>query len=119
VISPLARPCRFTERSGNRKFESISLQRRVSCEPYFLSRASLMAAVAHRINHARELHQHPVAGSLDDATMMFSDFGVNQLAAMPFEPFVRPFLIRAHVTRVARHIGSEDRGKATKGRHRS
>ena len=73
----------------------------------------------HRINHARELDQHPVAGSLDDATMMFSDLGIDQFAAMPFEPFVRPFLIRAHETRVAHHIGGEDRGKATKGRHRS
>jgi hypothetical protein len=30
----------------DREFESTLLQRRVSCEPYFLSRASLMAAVA-------------------------------------------------------------------------
>ena len=37
TVSPLRR---------DRGFESPFLQRRVSCEPYFLSRASLMAAVA-------------------------------------------------------------------------
>jgi len=30
---PLARPCRFTERSGNRKFESVPLQQRVISKP--------------------------------------------------------------------------------------
>jgi hypothetical protein len=28
---------------------------------------------------------------------------------MPFEAFVRPFLVRTHQARIARHIGDKDR----------
>ena len=36
---------------------------------------------------------------------------------MGLDPFVCPLLIRPHQTRVARHIGGEDCGKAADRRH--
>jgi hypothetical protein len=65
----------------------------------------------HRGDHARELAQHPVTGGLDDPAMVFDDFGVDECAAMLFEPLVRPLLIRPHQTRIASHVGGEDRGE--------
>ena len=46
------------------------------------------------VDDAREFHQHPVAGRLDDAAGMLADFRVDELAAMRLEAFVRPFLVR-------------------------
>ena len=43
---------------------------------------------------------------------MLFDFRLDKLPEMRFEPVVRPFLIRPHQARVARHIGGEDRGEA-------
>jgi hypothetical protein len=40
--------------------------------------------------------------------MVFGDFRVDKLAAMPFEPFECPFLIAAHQPRIARDIGGQD-----------
>src|SRR5207253_7963218 len=37
---------------------------------------------AHRIDDARKLHQHAVAGGLDNPAVMLPDFGVDKLAAM-------------------------------------
>jgi hypothetical protein len=51
---------------------------------------------AHRIDDARELHQHAIAGRLDDAAGMFADLRVDELAAVCLEAFVRSFFIRAH-----------------------
>ena len=63
------------------------------------------AAQRDRVDDAREFRQHPVAGRLDDAAVMLADLWVDELAAMRLEAFVRSFLVRAHQTRVARHIG--------------
>ena len=41
-----------------------------------------LGGAAHRIDDARKFHQHPVAGGLDDATVMLRDFRVDQLAAV-------------------------------------
>jgi hypothetical protein len=50
---------------------------------------------------------------------MLADLRVDELAAMRLETFVRAFLIRAHQARIARHIGGEDRSKATRRGHSS
>jgi len=47
-----------------------------------------------RIYYARKFHQHAVAGVLYNATTVFRDLRINQLAKMSFEAFVRAFLIR-------------------------
>jgi hypothetical protein len=39
------------------------------------------------------------------------DLRVDEFAAVRLEAFERPFLVRAHQPRVARHIGGEDRGE--------
>jgi hypothetical protein len=74
-----------------------------------------LSGTADRVDDARELYQYPVARPLDDAAGMLADLRVDELAAMRLEALVRSFLVRAHQTRVARHIGGEDRGK-TAGR---
>src|SRR4051794_37465393 len=38
------------------------------------------------LNDARELDQEAIAGRLDDAALVFTDFGVDQFAAMGSEP---------------------------------
>jgi hypothetical protein len=73
---------------------------------------------AHRVDDAREFHQHPVASRLDYTAGMRADLRVDQLAAMRLQALVRAFLIRTHQARVACHIGGEDRGK-TAGRGHS
>jgi len=59
----------------------------------------------------RKFHQHAVAGSLHDATAVFPDLRIDELAAMRLETLERPFLVRSHQPRIARHIGGEDRGE--------
>jgi hypothetical protein len=44
--------------------------------------------------------------------MVSFDCRIDQLAEMPSQPLMRAFLIGSHQTRVAGHIGGEDRGKA-------
>jgi hypothetical protein len=51
------------------------------------------------------------AGGLNDAPAMLPDLRVDELAAMRFEAFERPFLVDSHQSRVARHIGCENRGE--------
>jgi hypothetical protein len=53
----------------------------------------------------------PVAGGFDQGPAVLGDFGIDQLLEVGLELRVRPFLISAHQTRVARHIGREDRSK--------
>jgi hypothetical protein len=66
----------------------------------------------HRIDDARKFDQHPVAGGLDDAAVVFGDFRIEKLMAQRFEAFERAFLVRPHQPRISRHIGGEDRGEA-------
>ena len=61
------------------------------------------------LDHARELDQEAVAGRLDETAMMLCDLGIDQFAAMRFEPRERAFLVLAHQPAVARVIGREDR----------
>ena len=74
-------------------------------------RALQLGGAADRVDDAREFHQHPVAGRLDDAAGVLADLRIDQLAAMRLEAFVRAFLVRSHQPRIARHIGGEDRGE--------
>jgi hypothetical protein len=48
---------------------------------------------------------------------MFADLRIDEFAAMRLEAFVRAFLVRAHQTRVARHIGGQDRGETAGSGH--
>jgi hypothetical protein len=77
-----------------------------------------LGGTAHRVDDAREFHQHPVVGRLYDAAGMLADLRVDELAAMRLKALVRAFLVRAHQTRIPRHIGGEDRGE-TAGRDHS
>jgi hypothetical protein len=51
---------------------------------------------AHRVDDARELDQHAVAGGLDDAPAMLGDLGINQFAPVRLQPRKGPFLVRTH-----------------------
>ncbi len=66
---------------------------------------------AHRVDHAAELDQSPVAGPLDDATVVDGDGRVDQVAAQSPQPRERALLVRAGKPAVADHVGGEDRGK--------
>jgi hypothetical protein len=72
---------------------------------------------AHRINDARKLDQHAVAGGLDDAAAMLGYLRVDELMAQCLEAFERAFFVRSHQPRVARHIGGEDRGETARLAH--
>jgi hypothetical protein len=67
----------------------------------------------HRIDDARKVHQHPVAGRLDDAAAMRVDLRLDELAAMRLEASVRAFLVHPHQPRIPCHIGGKDRGEAS------
>ena len=61
---------------------------------------------AHRIDDARELGQHAVAGGLDDAPAELADLGIDELTAMRLEALECTLLIAAHQPRIPGHIGS-------------
>jgi len=67
---------------------------------------------AHRIDDTGKLHQHPVAGGLDDAALVFGDLRIDELIAQRLEALERAFLVRPHQPRIPRHIGGEDCGEA-------
>src|SRR5207247_4798418 len=48
---------------------------------------------AHRVDDAAELDQHPVAGGLDDATLVLGDAGIDQLIAVSLKTRERAFLV--------------------------
>ena len=80
-------------------------------------RALQLDGAAHRVDDAREFHQHAVAGGLDDAAAVLPDLRVDELAAMRLEPFERALLVRPHQPRIGRHIGGEDRGETADNGH--
>jgi len=81
-------------------------------------RALNFARTAHRIDHAGEFRQHPIAGGLDDPAVMLADLRIDHFAQMRLEAFVSAFLIGAHQARIAHHIGREDRGEPACGSRR-
>ena len=50
---------------------------------------------AHRVHHAAELNNGSIAGSLDDATVVHGDCGINQIAADRPKPRQRTIFVRA------------------------
>ena len=63
------------------------------------------------VHDARELHQHAVAGELDDAPLVLGDLGVDQLLAMRIQRGKRGGLVGAHQAAVADHVGGQDSGE--------
>jgi hypothetical protein len=62
----------------------------------------------HGVDHAAELRDEPVAGSLDDAAAMHGDGRVDQVAPQRAEPRERAILIGAREPAVADHIRDQD-----------
>src|ERR1051325_1002019 len=50
-------------------------------------------SATNRVNYARELHQHAIAGGLDDSSAVFGDGGVDQFAAECLEARECAFLV--------------------------
>ena len=74
-----------------------------------LAHAALdLGGAGDRVHHARELHQHAVAGELDDAPLVLGDLGVDQLVAMRLERGKRAGLVSAHEAAVADHVGGQE-----------
>ena len=65
------------------------------------------ARAAHRLDRARELGHHTVAGSGEDPPMMPGDQFIDHLAAR-VQRSQRPFLVARHEARIAGHVGRED-----------
>ena len=70
----------------------------------------------HRVDHARELDQHAVAGGLENAAARLGDRRVDDLGAQALQARERAFLVCAHHAAEAHHVGGEDRRKAAQGR---
>jgi hypothetical protein len=64
---------------------------------------------AHRVDHAAELDDDPVAGALDDAPVMGSDGGFDQIAAQTPEPRQGAILVRSREPAVADDIRDQNR----------
>ena len=61
-----------------------------------------------RLDHTRKLRQQTVAGGFDDATLVFGDLRIDELAAMGSQPRQRTGLIMAHQPAISGDIGGED-----------
>src|ERR1700733_2481016 len=72
---------------------------------------------SHRVDHAAELTNEPVARSLDDAPMMRSDRRINQIAAQRPQPRQRSLLVGAGEPAVTDNIGDQDRSNLPRFRH--
>src|SRR5271166_4087282 len=64
---------------------------------------------AHRVDHAAEFDEAAVPGALDDASVMGSYGGINQIAAQPAQPRQRAILVRAGEPAVADHVRDQNR----------
>src|SRR6202023_2787646 len=65
----------------------------------------------HRVDDAGKLDEQTVSRSLDDATTMFLDFGIRQLAPKRFEPRKGSLLVGTHEPAVTSDIGGENGGQ--------
>jgi hypothetical protein len=61
------------------------------------------------IDHAAELDEQPVAGGLDETTLVLGDFRVDHLAAQGLEAAERSLLVGLDQPRIAGDIGGKDR----------
>ncbi len=66
---------------------------------------------AHRVDHAAELDDAPVAGALDDTSVVNGDSRIDQVATQRPEPRQNAILVRSREPAVADNIGDEDRRK--------
>jgi len=68
-------------------------------------------------HNAAKFRQEAVASVLYDPASVLGDLRIDQYAEVGSEPLVRPLLIRAHLARVPRHVGGEDRSEAADSGH--
>ena len=61
------------------------------------------------VDHAAKFDEAAVAGALDDAPVMRSDRGIDQIAPQRSQPRQRPLFVRAGEPAVADDIGDQDR----------
>jgi hypothetical protein len=66
----------------------------------------------HRVNDARELAQHAVAGELDDPTLVLGDQRFEEVLAVDLQPLERAALVALRQARIADHVASQDRCEA-------
>ena len=66
---------------------------------------------AHRVDDAAELDERPIAGALDDATVMHGDRRVDEIASQRPQASQGTILVRAGQPAEANHIGGKDRGE--------
>ena len=64
---------------------------------------------AHGVDDAAKLDEAAVAGALDDASVMRSDRGIDQIAAQPAQPRQGAILVRSREPAVADDIRDQDR----------
>src|ERR1700733_2319224 len=72
---------------------------------------------SHRVDHAAELTNEPVARSLDDAPMMRSDRRINQIAAQRPQPRQRSLLVGPGEPAITDDIGDQDRSDLPRLHH--
>ena len=65
----------------------------------------------HRVDDTGKLDEQTVARSLDDATAMFLDFGIGQLAPKRLQPRKSSLLVGTHEPAVTSDIGGKNRGQ--------
>jgi hypothetical protein len=68
-------------------------------------------SATYRIDNTAELHQHAVAGVLNDPSTVFGDFGFDERAKMVLQLDVCALLVAAHEPAVSGHISREDGGQ--------
>jgi hypothetical protein len=61
----------------------------------------------HHVDDAGERNEQSIAGDFDDAAAVFSDLGINKLAAVSGQSSQSAFLVYAHEPTVASHVGGE------------
>jgi hypothetical protein len=64
-----------------------------------------------RCHDPRELHQHAIAGQVDDAPAAAGDLGLDQLPAMAFERRQGRGFAPPHEAAIADHVGGKNRGE--------
>ncbi len=74
----------------------------------FLHPALKLDPTAQGVHHARELHEHAVAGRLDDPAPVLGDLEIYEGSAVGLELREGAFLVDAHEAAVASHIGCQN-----------
>jgi hypothetical protein len=77
-------------------------------------RALHLRRAPHRVDHARELGEQPVAGGLEDAPAVLGDRRVDEPRAQRLQARERAFLVGAHQAAEADDVGGEDRRQAAR-----